>query len=318
MLSAALLLSLPFFVRSVRQVRAANPDCGLLQDCTMDGFYGNSGAGSGPWKIFKLSGTPGIDLAPVEGWPKGPSVRLHGANMLFDAGIYQTVAVTPGLGYHFGLAWAVEQLDGKGYQNGYQINRRLGIDPFGGTDANSPNVQWSPDYFGNGKFDLGFDSYARASSMTVFIRVNNPYPDHVVDVYLDTASLTLNSGMPTIVVTAPTPTQLPATVAPPTLARPTHVPTAVAIAPTATEEPTETQPPTATVAPSETPVPSGTSTKIPTRVRRATPTPVVEQGTPLGVQSLLLLGALGMVGIVLAGALFALAFVYWRQSKNEL
>jgi hypothetical protein len=154
--------------------------------------------------------------------------------------------------------------------------------------------------------------------MSVFIRVNNPYPDHVVDVYLDTASLTLNSGMPTIVVTAPTPTQPPATVAPPTLARPTHAPTAVAIAPTATEEPTETQPPTATVAPSETPEPSGTSTKIPTRVRRATPTPVVEPETPSRVQALLLLGALGVVGIVLAGALFAFAFVYWRQSKNEL
>ncbi len=315
MLSAALLMALALLAPDVELVSADNPDCGLLQDCQMDGFYGDSGAGSGAWKIFKISGAPGIDLAD-EGFPRGPSVRLHGANMPFDAGIYQTVSVTPGLGYHFGLAWAVEKLDGKGWENGYQINRRLGIDPFGGTDANSANVQWSADYFGNGKFDLGIDSYARATYMTVFVRVNNPYSDHVVDVFLTTASLKVNTGMSTIQVTAPTPTQPPATVPPSPTARPTRAPTAVAIAPTETQAPTETAAPTATLPPTQTPEPSETLARIPTRPRRITPTPVVEGGTPVRLQALLVIGSIGTVGIVIAGILFALAFIFWRRAKN--
>jgi hypothetical protein len=314
--SAGLLLALTFSVRNVQPVRADNPDCGLLQDCTMDGFYGDSGAGSGAWKMFKLSGTPGIDLAPVEGWPKGPSVHLRGTNVPFDAGIRQTVAVTPGLGYHFDLAWAVETIDGKGWQDGYQINRRLGIDPFGGTDANSPNVQWSSDYFGNGKFALAFDSYAQAPLMTVFVRVGNPYTDHVVDVYLDTASLKVNTGMPPITVNAPTPTQPPATRAPSSTARPTREANVVALAPTPTEMPSETIVPTATVEPSDTAEPSATSTRLPTRVRRFTPTAVVEDGTTTRTQALVVIGATGLVGIGVAGILFALAFFYWLRSKN--
>ncbi len=185
----------------------------------MDGFYGDAGAGSGPWKIFKASGTPAIDLAPVEGWPKGPSVRLHGNNAPFDAGIYQQVAVKPGTGYKFQVAWAVEQLDGKGWQDWYQVNRRLGIDPYGGTNPNASTVEWTGDYFANGKFDLELSAYARAPTITVFIRVSNPYTDHVVDVFLDTATLHEDAGTPPIQVTPPTatpaPTQPPAPTARP-------------------------------------------------------------------------------------------------------
>jgi hypothetical protein len=327
LVSAGLLLSLTFFLNGVQRARADNPDCGLLLDCTMDGFYGDAGAGSGAWKTFTVSGTARFDLAPVEGWPKGPSVHLRGNNTPFDAGIFQTVAVTPGVGYHFDLAWAVEQVDGKGWQSWYQVNRRLGIDPYGGKDANSPNVQWSPDYLGSGKFVLALDGYAQGPTMTVFIRVNNPYTDHVVDVYLDTASLKENTGMPPIAVNAPTATQPPP---PPTNPVPTNpvptnplptarlisIPTQVAEGATETQVPTEVAAPSETLEPSETPLSSETSTRFPTRVRRPTPTPVVEQGTFTRTQALVLVGAAGTVAIVVAGAFFILAFVYWLRSRR--
>lgn len=324
-ISAAVALALVFFATSAPLTFAAPPDCGLIQDCYMNGFYGNgTGAGSGPWKIFKIAGLAGIDLAPVEGWPSGPSVHLRGSNSPFDAGIYQTVAVTPGTGYHFEVAWAVEQVDGKGYQNWYQINRQLGIDPFGGKDATSPNVQWSSDYFANGKFDLAFDGYARASTMTVFIRVSNPYNDHVVDVYLDTATLHVNNDMAPISVAAPTATQPPAAptnpppTKPPATARPTRAPTQVAVEETATDEPTDTPQPSATIAPTDTVEPSDTPTKLPTRSRRATPTPApaVEASTSTNFLALGLIGLTGLGGIVAAGILFALAFVYWRRARG--
>lgn len=323
--SACLLLALTFFVRDIRPVSADNPDCGLLLDCTMEGFYGSAGAGSGPWKVFKLSGTPAIDLAPVEGWPKGPSVHLRGNNSTFDAGIRQTVAVTPGVGYHFDLAWAVETIDGKGWKDGYQINRRLGIDPYGGTDAGSANVQWSSDYVGSGKFALALDAYAQGPSLTVFIRVDNPYGDHVVDVYLDTPSLKENTSMPPIVVAAPTATQqsVPPTNPPPT-ARPTREPTEVAEAPTeVVVEPTETEAPTETIEPSdtpqsvETPELSATSTKLPTRPRRPTPTAVADQTFFSRTQALVVVGGAGLIAVLLAGVLFILAFVYWLRSRGR-
>ena len=325
-MSVALLLSLTFFTLNKQMVLADSPDCGLLQDCTMNGFYGNSGAGSGPWKVFKLSGTPGIDLAPVEGWPSGPSVHLHGTDAPFDAGILQTVAVTPGLGYHFDLAWAVETIGGKGWHDGYQINRRLGIDPLGGVDANSPNVQWSTDYLGSGKFVLALDAYAQAPLMTVFVRVINPYTDQVVDVYLDTASLQVNSGMAPITVNAPATTQPSPTAAPSSTSRPTREPTVialapspteVALAPTSTELPTDAPAPTGVVEPSGTPETSATSTRLPTRVRRLTPTPIAENGDTTRTQGLLVIGATGLAGITVAGILFVLAFFFWLRSKNR-
>jgi hypothetical protein len=323
LVSAGLLLSLTLFVREVSPAIADDPDCGLLLDCTMDGFYGDAGAGSGAWKIFKISGAPGIDLAPVEGWPKGPSVHLRGNKAPFDAGIFQTVAVTPGVGYHFDLAWAVETVDGRGWKDGYQINRRLGIDPNGGIDPNSPNVQWSSDYFGSGKFVLAIDGYAQAPMMTVFIRVINPYTDHVVDVYLDTPSLKVNAGMAPIAVTAPTATQKPSPpptnpppTNPPSTARPSLVPTEVPEAPTGTEVATESAAPTETSVETETPEVIATSTRFPTRTLRLTSTPVVDQGTITRTQALLVVSAAGILAIVLALALFALAFFYWLRAKG--
>lgn len=323
LMGAALVLALTFFVRYIQPAMADNPDCGLVLDCTMDGFYGTSGAGSGPWKPFLISGSRGIGLAPVEGWPKGPSVQLHGQNSPFDAGIFQTVAVTPGLGYHFDLAWAVETIDGKGWHSGFQINRRLGIDPYGGTDPNSSNIQWSSDYFGSGKFDLALDAYAQSASMTVYVRVNNPYTDHVVDVYLDTASLKVNSGMAPISVNAPTATFAPETIAPSATSRPTKQLTAIALAPTEQEIPTETTEATIAseatepIAPSETLVSPATSTKLPTRVRRTTPTPIPEDGSDSRTQALVFVGLTALVGVGLAGLLFALAFIYWLRSRKR-
>ncbi len=293
----------------------------------MNGFYGDAGAGSGAWKIFKVSGNARFSLHPVEGWPSGPSVWIQSDNAPFDAGIYQQVAVTPGTGYHFSIPFAVMALNAKHWQDGDQVNRRVGIDPFGGTDANSANIVWSPDFFGMGRFEddkLAVDAYAKSAKVTVFIRAINPYTDKHVDVYLDSPTLQVNTSMAPIQVTAPTATNAPppATKAVPPTARPTQAPTEVAEQPT--DEPADTPVPTETVAPSvtaepqATAEPSDTPTKVPTRVRRATPTPMPtseEEGTSINVLAVSLVGITGFVGIVGAGILFLLAFIYWRRAR---
>lgn len=323
-LSAAFLLALFACVAPAPSALAAPPACGLLQDCYFDDFYGNEGAGSGVWKIF--GNTSSIGLNRSESWPAPPSVQLHGDHQTFDAGIFQRVTVTPGTGYKFVVYWAVVMVDGKGMHES-DINRRLGIDPYGGTDPNSGNIKWSPDYFGSGKFELEMQEYARSPFLTVFVRVQNPDADKVVDVFLDTATLDPEPGMPPIQVSLPTATPPPP---PPTLpptiratrvpAKPTAEPTdAPTTQPTATDQPTQLPPatnaPTERVLPTRTRVAQLAPTARPTRPRLASNAPGAAPETTSSVSLIQLstIGALGIGGIVSAAILVGLAVMLMRK-----
>ena len=186
------------------------------------------------------------------------------------------MAVTPGKGYRFSDPFAVVDINGKGWHDGDQVNRRLGIDPLGGTDPNSSNIKWSPDFFLKGRFQddqLQVSEYARSDFITVFIWVSNPYGDRHVDVFVDTPGLIENPDMPPINVAAPTvtpppppPSQVPAT------AKPTRV--APTDEPTLEPQPTDAPPPTevATV-PSTATVSEPTDAPLPTRTRPAPSAP---------------------------------------------
>lgn len=278
MASAAILLALLFFASYPSVTYSQEGNCGLLQDCQFDNFYDPEGACSGVWQCFSISPQrAGIQLADKEGRPKVPSVLLISQNFTYDSGIYQRVAVTPGKGYTASLLWAVERIDAIPFQEGYQINRRIGIDPLGGTDPTSPNIKWSSDYFGSGKFadgEIRVDEYARAGFITVFIRVINPYGDKVVEVYLDSPAVMENSGMAPIPVTAPTVTPPPP---PPTAVPPTARPT---VAAEPTPEPTPKPEPT-DAPPTDEPTvePSPTRTQEATRQSNSTRTRVAQDAT---------------------------------------
>lgn len=343
--SAAILLALMFFVGPPQITSAAEGDCGHLIDCQFDDFYNPEGACSGVWKCFSISPQrPGISLADHEGRPRVPSVFFKSTNLAYDSGIYQRVAVTPGKGYTASIHWAVERIDGVPYQDDFQINRKVGIDPYGGTDPNSPNIKWSNDYFGSGKFvaeEIRSDEYARSEFITVFLRVINPYGDKVVEVYLDSAALFDNNDMPPIQVAAatvtpppppPPPTEPPAAVEPTNAPPPTPVVAATTIPPTAVP-PTDV-PPTETVVPEPT-VPVIEPTREPpatlAEVARVEPTtrpartrvavarnPASDDSGPVdsGI-SPLTLGAIGLMGLVgITGAIVmvgAAAFMLLRR-----
>ncbi len=327
-LGAALLLALVLAVRNTPPVVAVTWDCGLLQDCGFDNFYGDAGAGSGPWKVFKTSGASGLSLIQSDGWPSGPSLKVSG-DVPFESGVYQQVPVTPGNGYTLSLAYAVVNINGGGWHEGDQVNRRLGIDPNGGTNPSAGSVTWSGDYFARGKFDddvLQVSEYAKSPTITVFIRVINPYGDRHVDVFIDAAKLVLNSGMAPIQVTAPTatrpPTAVPPTAAPAT-ARPTRAPATPA--PVATDVPTDipaTDKPAAAadaLASPTTHVPD-TPTRIPTRVRRTVapaPTSTPDTGISTQVLAISAIGITSLCGVGVALVLLGIAFWYWRRSKKE-
>ncbi len=300
-------------------------DCGILPDCGFDNLYGNAGLGSGPWKPFKSPGSA-IQKNDSDAWPKGPSLWIQG-DVPYDSGVYQQVKVTPGTGYTMRLAYAVVNVNGKGWQD--QINRMVGIDPYGGTDPHSDTVKWSSDYYGRGKFEddvLQTSEYAHSSTITVFVRVINPYNDRHVDVFIDSARLEVNTSMPPIAVTGATPTNPPTATkppqptAPPATVRPTVAPTEVAEAPTETAAPTDTAVPQPTATALSTIKPDNTPTRLPTRTRRATSTAIPEvaadEGTSTNVLALSVIGGLSLCGVLGAIVLFGVAFWYWRKSKQ--
>jgi hypothetical protein len=324
--SAAMLLALIFFASAPNPVSSQTSDCGplmggLLQDCSFKDFYGDIGACSGVWKCT----TPGgIGLIEGEGWRSGPSIHMLGDGP-FDKSIYQHVAVTPGKGYCASVPFFVVKTGGSGWQDGDPVNRRVGIDPFGGSDPNAPSVRWSGDFFGKGRFDDGaiyICEYARMPTITVFLRVNNDIGDRHVDVFIDSPSLVENTSMTPIEVAPPTPT--PAPTEPPPTPRPTSEPTAApppTEPPPPTELPEPTAEPTAVVEPSA--IPPATETSIaqappttrPTRVRIAMsdasgdPDPPATPGSALG-----LFAIVGVVGIGSAVVLsFTAAFLLLRR-----
>jgi len=95
----------------------------------------------------------------------------------FIAGIYQQVPVTPGVPYA-AKVWTLIAVGSTVPDPDNKILIQIGIDPYGGTDANQPQIVWGnyegrqkewPDW----KDGIRSAAYAAAPTITVFIRVIN-------------------------------------------------------------------------------------------------------------------------------------------------
>lgn len=118
----------------------------------------------------------------------------------FDAAIYQQVPVISGTAYSLS-GWELTLCGGSNVPNdcppGYYMAKLLGIDPFGGTDMNSPNVVWtenrnnfiSPDGQRIGWSNLRTSALAQNDNITIFARVNSPFRWHGNHGFVDALSL---------------------------------------------------------------------------------------------------------------------------------
>ena len=110
-----------------------------------------------------------------------------------DAGMYQQVSgITPGTLLRFSIymqAWSTD--NDYGPSNFVQhMGMRVGIDPFGGTDAFSPNVVWSTSFDTFDAWGLyTIEAAAQSNAVTVFTRSTPLYGSQHNDIYLDDASL---------------------------------------------------------------------------------------------------------------------------------
>lgn len=160
--------------------------------------------------------------------------RVHSGNdaqkyftfwSVHDAGMYQQVSgVTPGALLRFSVymqAWSTNSNYGPS-DHSQTMGMRVGIDPFGGTDAFSPNIIWSDPFDTYDAWGLySIEATAGSGTVTVFTRSTPHYGNQHNDIYVDDASLVVvdnsNTGgganvQPNNPPPAPAPTAVPSPV----------------------------------------------------------------------------------------------------------
>ena len=266
--SLALLVALSALVAQAQPAGAQDPcqDPGnLTLNCQFDTFdmrppYGAVASGWSPFVEFCVEGQPPSFESDSE-TPVAPAQLIWSAWLPFTAGIYQQVQVTPGTAYVSAIGWAAyASYDERGRRNtGCLVGRKVGIDPFGGTDPTSADIVWSPEVCDDRRdfSELRVSAVAQRPVITVFVRAHNPQSHGSDKVWFDAVSLTVDPTQPTATPTPVPPSPTP-TILPPTATWTPQPPTAT---PTATYTPTSS--PTQTPTPTFSPTATATATSLP-------------------------------------------------------
>lgn len=240
----------------------------LIFNCSFERGWGSIDLGEvgEGWWYFVEAGRPAFVHSTFERRHGNTAQQIWSDGEAFTAAIYQQVNVTPGVAYQAHVGWAVfASTNADGSRNtGPLIERRIGIDPTGGTDPTSGDVLWSPSLWEDTKDSsiLAVTAVAQGPVITVFVRAHNPASHGADQVFFDLVSLVVSPEQPTSTPVPPTPTSTPV---PPTPTS-TPLPPSPTLTPAYTPLPTDTPSPTLTL----TPLPP-TSTPLPPT---ATPTPL--------------------------------------------
>jgi|GEM_PF-746771 hypothetical protein len=310
-----------------------------------DGGYDTPhGVVANSWNAFLINGDwPEYALADNEsanGDIGGSSSQyIHGDGTRFDAGIYQVVTgLQPGASYDFSVGWAAMLRDTGGGHNTKVddvVIRRVGVDPYGGTDPQSPNLKWGPEV-GTGSSgrslnnpDMRITFQAMSNQATVFVRVYNLSTSASDKVFFDVMCLLPRPDIPVVQIEpTATPTSPPTATSdvPPTRVPPTRVPpTATPVPPTPTLEPAQVL--TAT--------PQAVAQKAPTGTPQPRPfIPTVVGANDAGggggnsassggsggnlLSLVAVFGAIGIIGLSLLGIVLIGGFAIWRIFMRQV
>jgi hypothetical protein len=267
----------------------------------------NFNDGTNGWQTFTEDGSANFDVLQGGGECHAPlcpagHIVVEGH---FVGGIYQQVPVAKGNTYYANIVWLV--FDSLSNDNSINsavggIGRKMGIDPFGGTDSRSPNIVWGGE---NTRNDCKICSNqevtatAQADTITVFLRIDDRWKIHAAEkgynvppskdqFWLDDFGVKQVDGSAVPAPTAPPPTDTPPPPPPPTntpIAEPptatpvpateeiqAEAPAALVDAPTA-EIAQAASPEAEPVSPIATPPPRKTIAPPPTLTPSATPSP---------------------------------------------
>jgi hypothetical protein len=317
-----------------------NQSGNLTYNCRLDSFVDRTQGGAikqvpDGWAFFVLMGDPEMRPSIDTLWG-APSQEIWSDGGAFTAGIYQQVGVTPGVVYQANIGWAAPTKP--------DFERKLGLDPKGGSDPLAPSVIWGPASWEVTPMpDLTVSARAEGETMTLFVWVHHPHSHGVDQVFLDDLGLWPDPSQPAATVTpvpSPTPTARPPTrtpsplpptdtaTPPPPSPIPTDTPTPVQPPETATVTPTPTPlPPTATptpLPPTETPTPTWTPTATPVTIARvaftATVGPAVRLAPSSGAGGRAAPILLYVAGAALSGAILlgTLLLVMWARGRRAV
>jgi hypothetical protein len=297
----------------------------LTQNCGFDVFTDHTETGRPlqvpqGWWPFILAGDPEFRPSDDTYWGE-PSLWILTEGVPFNAGVYQQVTVTPGVVYQADIGWAAVAVG--------DFERKLGLDPTGGTDPLASTVVWGRSEWGMDKWpDLTVAARATGPTMTVFVWVAHPTSHGQDWVFLDAVGLWPDPSQPTTTPTpwpTSTPTPKPPTSVPPTdthtplpplptsTATPTHTPTETHTATrtaTATRTPSPV-PPTATPTPSSTA--TATSVSVAYVVRTPPPRPAVASEQSVNLSVFLYIAAAALVAAFL---LTVVGLWVWVRSRE--
>jgi len=251
-----------------------------------------------PWHVPRTSGMPSFQnvqpkyiassAANAEGiFPRtrnGSDAQIYYSFFdTHDGGLYQQVSgLTPGSEVRFSVyahIWSSTFTDVDQSEEPGDVAFRVGIDPTGGTDGESSDVEYStPAVFYDSFRQYSIIATAESDTITVFIRSSFANPVQNTQIYIDDAVLAVTSA-PTVV-----PTDEPTD-------EPTNTPEPSATSLPATDEPTDE--PTSTPLPTNTPDTDASDDPTPTRegiaptdasitAPTATNPAVVPTATPIG------------------------------------
>jgi hypothetical protein len=243
----------------------------LTYNCGFDTFVDQDLAGKQirvpqGWWHFVVSGDLDFRQSDDTYWG-APSLWLLSDGVPFCAGIYQQVQVTPGVVYQADAGWAaVTKVD---------FERKIGLDPAGGTDPQAASVIWGPSEWGlNSWPDLTVSARATGPTMTVFVWVHHPVTYGNDWIFIDAVGLWPDPDQPAATMTP--------TMPPPTATRPRPTQTATQVPPTSTDTPTAEPPtPTMTASPTASATQSETATVTHAPTATDTPTAALPSDTPV-------------------------------------
>ncbi len=210
------LILLVLVVPLLMQVHAQ--DGNLLQDPSFEGPYVNRGRSNlntpNAWPIWIQDGPHNYDWQnradqviafPHNNGPEvhsgGNSLNVDGSYVTFTAAVYQQVSVQPGTNLT-GSAWAriktcnlAPNADNCGSSPESGAFVRVGIDPTGGTDPNSPSVVWGGNIAPHDNYQQATVTATSAgSTVTFFIYTTQQSPSALNRAWFDDASLTVGGA----------------------------------------------------------------------------------------------------------------------------
>lgn len=193
-------------------------DGNLLQDPGFEGPYVGRGRPNlntpSAWQIWLADGPHNYDWQnradKVNAFPHNVAPEVHSGNssqnlnagyVTYTAALYQQVSVQPNTNL-VGSAWArIKTCNlakgagtcGSAKESGAFV--RVGIDPNGGTDPNSPSIVWSPNITPHDTWQQAtVNATSAGGTVTFFIYTTQQWPADLNKAWFDDASLTVGGG----------------------------------------------------------------------------------------------------------------------------